>query len=398
MALTEDQLAQLLVKKLSAQLNAEESKLLQDWLEASPANKARYRELTNINVLKQKLARYATLKEETKLPEHKVLKRLDIGPVATKPVHRIHFLKTAWFRYAAAVAIIVIAGIFLLKRPEPHPAMQSDSAAMQATDIAPGTQKAILTLADGRTIVLDNAANGQLAMQQGSEVIKKDSEIIYTPIDAHKKAVGYNTMSTPKGGIYQLTLPDGTRVWLNAASSITYPTAFTGKNRTVKITGEAYFEVTKNTRQPFIVSTEGMEITVMGTRFNVNCYGDEPGLKTTLLSGSVRIASGGRARVLTPGQQARVDETGAIKVSNADIEADMAWKNGYFYFRGKSIAEIMRQAARWYNVDVKIETMPDDKFNAKILRDLPLSEFLKTFELTRQVKFRVEGRQITITQ
>lgn len=397
MALTEEQLAELLVKKLTGQLNAEESKQLQDWVEASPANKARYQELTNKNALKQKLAMYTGLTEETAMADDSILKRIDIGPAISRPVHRIHFLKTAWFRYAAAVFIIAVAGIYLFTR-ELQSAKQPDPVAIQPTDIAPGGQKAILTLADGRTIVLDSATNGQLAKQQGSEITKKDSEIIYTPIEAQKQAVGYNTMSTPKGGMYQLTLPDGTRVWLNAASSITYPTAFTDKNRTVKMTGEAYFEVTKNTKQPFIVTTEGMEITVMGTRFNINCYQDEPGLKTTLLSGSVRIASAAGSRVLTPGQQGRIDKSGAIKVNNADIEADLAWKNGYFYFRGKGMAEIMRDVARWYNVDVNIEAIPEDKFNAKIKRDLPLSEFLKTFELTRKVKFRVEGKHITVTQ
>jgi ferric-dicitrate binding protein FerR (iron transport regulator) len=252
-------------------------------------------------------------------------------------------------------------------------------------------------LADGSTIILDNVQNGTLAQQGNTKVIKEDGKLAYNLTSTGINEVLYNTISTPRGGQYQVDLPDGSRVWLNAASSLHFPTAFVGKERRVEITGEAYFEVAKNKAQPFIVSVNGAEVQVLGTHFNVMAYNDENAIKTTLLEGSVKFVNGSTSSLLKPGQQSQLSENGQVKVvSNVDVDAVTAWKNGNFDFQGEDIETVMRQLSRWYNVDVVYRNKPDELFYAEIPRNTKLSDVLKALELTGKLRFGIEGKKIIV--
>lgn len=264
-------------------------------------------------------------------------------------------------------------------------------------DVAPGGDKAILTLADGSTVVLDDAQNGTLAQQGSSKVIKLGGKLVYDPANKNSKEIVYNTITTPNGGQYQLELPDGSLVWLNATSSIHFPTSFAGKERRVEITGEAYFEIAKNRDMPFIVTVNNAEVQVLGTHFNVNAYNDEENVKTTLLEGSVKFVSGDNINMLKPGQQSQLTNNGLIKlVSNVDVEEVVAWKNGMFDFENAGIETVMRQLARWYDVEIEYNGKTDDLFIAEMRRNIKLSDALKALELTGKVKFDIQGKKIIV--
>ena len=264
-------------------------------------------------------------------------------------------------------------------------------------DVSPGGDKAILTLADGSTIVLDQAQNGMLGQQGSSKIIKLDGKLSYDPINQNSKEIVYNTISTPKGGQYQLELPDGSLVWLNATSSIHFPTSFIGKERRVEIRGEAYFEVVKNREMPFIVAINDAEIQVLGTHFNVNAYNDEDNVKTTLLEGAVKFVHGANANMLAPGQQSQLATNGMMKVvSNVDVDEVVAWKNGMFDFKNAGIETVMRQLSRWYDVEIEYKGKTDDLFFADMRRNIKLSDALKALELTGKVKFDIQGKKIIV--
>jgi len=325
---------------------------------------------------------------------------------AVTPVHRIHLLRTAWFRYAAAVLVLIATGIVLWFSNQQHTVDKPVASGEVEPDIQPHRGAALLTLADGRTIVLDSAANGELASQGGAQIVKLDNgQLQYIPGNAAAAngEVLYNTISTPAGTQYQLTLSDGTRVWLNVASSITYPTVFSGKQRSVKVTGEAYFEVAKNKDRPFVAEVNNQfSIQVLGTAFNVKAYGNENNYKTTLLEGSVQIVNHtGPANpvLLKPGEQAQVNQAGNIAVvKNVDQEKVIAWKNGLFNFNNASLDEVMREIARWYDIEVVYEPhIPHLEFVGKISRDLSLSQVLNGLKGTG-FNFRItEGRKLIIT-
>jgi len=263
--------------------------------------------------------------------------------------------------------------------------------------IMPGSNKAILTLQDGSKIVLNDAKDGTLAQQGNAKIIKlATGQLVYDKTGTAPAKVLYNTMSTPRGGQYKLTLPDGTEVWLNAASSITYPTAFVGNERNVSITGEAYFEVAKDKSKPFRVRSGNQAIEVLGTHFNVMAYPDEDAIKTTLLEGSVKITENNEVQILKPGEQAVVDKNGGLKISVADVDDALAWKNGYFKFSRVNIKYIMRQLARWYDVDVVYEgNVPHDEFVGKIGRGENIEDVLHILELDR-VHFKIEDKKIIV--
>jgi transmembrane sensor len=298
----------------------------------------------------------------------------------------------SWLRWAAAAALILGIGAYLWYDQTNLKTDQSQIAKSDTSqnDVQPGGHKATLTLADGSKIILDEALNGQISAQNGSLVIKKaDGRIEYQPTSdqARNDKIVFNTMSTPRGGQYQLTLPDGSQVWLNAASSITYPTAFAGKNRTVSITGEVYFEVTKDPSQPFIVKTAKDQIEVLGTAFNVNAYEDEAGIKTSLLEGSVKIGE----QTLEPGHALL---NGKILMTN--VAQDIAWKNGVFDFHKLPLDQVMRQLARWYDITVIYENGASDiRVGGSMGRDLNLSQVLKILS-DMQVKYRLDGKTLTI--
>lgn len=305
-----------------------------------------------------------------------------------------------WWRAAAAVLLIGFAGstAFLLYNKAGSRTTEVNSKPMH--NVVPGGNKAVLTLGDGSQITLDSAGNGAIASQGNMQVIKLNGgQLAYNAVNGPKDAriVSYNTLSTPRGGQFQIILPDGTKVWLNAASSLRYPITFAGTEREVQLIGEAYFEVAKMNGMPFSVKVKDMEVQVLGTHFNVMAYQDETSIRTTLLEGAVRINHDAQLTNLHPGQQAQLRLTGEMKVlDDVDVEGIVAWKNGYFQFNRESLAGIMRQVSRWYDADIEYEgKVPERQFGGKIARNSSIDDVLEILELSN-VHFRIEGKKITI--
>jgi transmembrane sensor len=343
------------------------------------------------------------------------------------PVRKISFGRIA--AAASVLLLLTAAGWFMLNRSSKT---DVTTAAVIKNDVAPGGNKALLTLADGSTIVLDNAANGVVAEEGNATVVKlKNGQLVYKADkdQATDKAgeVAYNTLSTPKGGEYKIVLPDGSEVWLNAESSITYPTAFNAKERKVQVTGEAYFEVAKlvtakeGKRVPFLVDIKNKktggnmgQVQVLGTHFNINAYDDEKVVKTTLLEGKVKIVkretANGRSRqvgtgseednefsaVLSPGQQAVLASHSPLTIDHSpDINQVMAWKNGVFHFENADIQTVMRQLSRWYDVEVvyKRDIEKDDPLFFEVKRNTNLSDVLKVLNLAGGAKFSIDDEK-----
>ncbi len=274
---------------------------------------------------------------------------------------------------AAAASIILLitgAAYYLLNNEKPK---QQQASQHIDADVSPGKEGAILTLADGRKVILDNQQQGVIANEKNNKITLSQGRISYQNfIDKNSNEIYYNTLSTPKGRVYQLLLTDGTKVWLNSASSITYPVAFNENTRTVTITGEAYFEVAKQKHKPFYVKAGTATVQVLGTHFNVNSYHDENNITTTLLEGSIMVKQNNNSILLKPGQQVQNGRnTNDIpKVIMANTEEVMAWKNGFFQFNDANLQSVMRQLSRWYDVEIKYEgIIPDKKLVGEIPKD-----------------------------
>ncbi len=271
-------------------------------------------------------------------------------------------------------------------------------------DVAPGGNKAILTLADGSTIDLDSAKNGTLTTQGNIKIIKsKDGELLYNVDQENSAIADYNTISTPRGGMYEIVLSDGSKVWLNAASSLKFPASFTGKIRNVTLTGEGYFEVAKNASKPFHVKVNDMTVEVLGTHFNVNAYNDENSVATTLLEGSVKIKkevianSASQTVLLEPGEQADLAKNGSLKINHhANIQEVIAWKDDNFEFNNTSVTDIMRQISRWYDVEVDYRgPIPAYRLTGKISRNVNLSQLIDMLQYAG-VNMKIENKKIII--
>lgn len=307
-----------------------------------------------------------------------------------------------WSRLAVAVAILacLVTGAYLLLKPRKNVL----PVVAKTRDIAPGHKQATLTLAGGKKIVLTQQLSGQLALQ-GNMSIRIDSgnNVAYVPNGSPEHhPITYNTLETQKGEAspYPLVLADGTKIWLDAASSLTFPTAFDGKERVVKMTGQAYFKVARNARQPFKVMVNGQMVEDLGTDFNINAYTDEAFTRTTLLEGSVRVHRGEQQALLLPGQQAIINTQSAaapIRVSPADTEQATAWLNGKFQFNNDDLATIMRSLSRWYDIKVVFKNgVPDKHYLGRISRDVPISQVFQILK-TSGIDFTIEGNQIIVT-
>jgi ferric-dicitrate binding protein FerR (iron transport regulator) len=321
-------------------------------------------------------------------------------------------VKLQW-GWAAAAAILLTFGFGLYQFKNASQAEMQSVEPLAKNDIKPGGNKAFLTLANGTKISLDDTQNGKIAEQQGVSITKTaKGELVYTAKNAAAKFIAgkqqFNTIETPKGGQYQINLPDGTKVWLNAASSLKYPTSFANTDREVQLTGEAYFEVAKKTvkgqRLPFNVKTEKQLVEVLGTHFNINSYDNEDNTKTTLVEGSVRVtpvAGSGNlavlAKVLKPGEQS-VLKGSLVKVNEVDTEEALAWKEGLFMFDDEDLESIMHKVARWYDVEVvfKDKSLLTKDFSGTVSRFGNVSQVLKKLELTGSVHFKIEGRRIVV--
>jgi hypothetical protein len=299
---------------------------------------------------------------------------------------------------AASILFFLSSGIFFLMLHKQQQPLVLNKAVKVKSDVAPGGNKAILTLANGSTIVLTGAKNGTLA-NQGNIAINKTADGLISYADTKEnvslKSLVYNTASTPRGGQYQFVLSDGTKVWLNSASSIKYPVQFIGNERKVELTGEAYFEVAHDAKKPFRVESNGQTVEVLGTHFNVNAYGDEGEVKTTLLEGSVKVSSQSVNSIIKPGEQAQFDN-GKISVKNVDVDEVVAWKNGFFYFEDNNIQEVMRQLSRWYDVDIKYEgKLPVREFSGEISRNVNASQILDILSF-KKIHYKIEGKTIIV--
>lgn len=328
-------------------------------------------------------------------------------PAATGGILR--FLRQPWRRYAdvaAAVVIVVAASWYALSGRHSSGDQPAQPSLIAANDIPPGGNHAILTLGNGKQILLDSAANGLLATGGNGQVTKHNNGLEYAGTDAAKPKNGggnaerteWNSLSTPRGGQYQLVLADGTRVWLDAASTITYPSAFTGRTRQVTVTGQAYFEVAKNPQQPFEVKAQGQTIRDIGTAFNINAYTDEPASQVTLASGAIAVGVQGREVVLQkPGLKVEYRDGRLSDPVETDLVSTLAWKNGLFNLASADIATVMRQIARWYDADITFEKgIPSGHITGQVPRNTSLSTVLKVLQ-TSGVHCRVEGKKIIVT-
>jgi transmembrane sensor len=321
-----------------------------------------------------------------------------------------------WSRIAAAAAVLLIVGAGLFFYTQRHLEGSAATRDPLANDIKPGGNKAYLVLSNGKRVSLTDAANGELAKEAGVEITKTaDGQVIYTAkapslpaaslpggargsVGANSDGIKYsnalNTIETPRGGQYQIRLPDGSKVWLNAASKLIYPVSFNGRGqRVVELSGEAYFEIFKNKLQPFVVKSKNQEVTVLGTHFNINSYTDEPGTKTTLLEGSVRVNDA----TLKPGQQATLTNN-QLKIAEVNTDEAIAWKNGLFAYKNTPLQNVMRQIARWYDVDIIYQNndLPQKLLSGSVSRYDQVSGILKAIESTGTARFKIEGRKITV--
>ncbi|QIL40350.1 DUF4974 domain-containing protein [Pedobacter sp. HDW13] len=316
----------------------------------------------------------------------------------TEPVVKLNaYKKIKGLAIAATVLLAIGTSIYfgLDKQKTEHRQL------VVVNDIAPGSNTATLTLANGKKINLAALNNGQIASQSGIRISKTaDGQLVYESI-ANETDPGsqpeFNTIEVPVGGQWQVILPDRSKVWLNALSSITYPLHFTGKERNVKISGEAYFEVAHNPKMPFKVHSNGQTVEVLGTHFNIMAYADEKLMKTTLLEGAVKVSEGKQTRLLVPGEQAQVGG-GSIAVTRAiDVEDVVAWKNGYFKF-DENLEAIMAKVAKWYNVEIVYQFKPDPDivYAGKVSRAKNISSLLKLIEFDGDVHFKIEGRRVIV--
>lgn len=316
--------------------------------------------------------------------------RISQGNKIYRPLYRRRYFRVAasFLLFAAAAVVIVTS---LKHKPVTYYA--------QKQDLLPGGNKATLTLANGSKINIDSLKNGLFTAQPGARVIKQGGQLSYNTAGtaSNSTEISYNTLTTPKGGEYQLVLADGTKVWLNAASSLRFPTAFTGKERIVELTGEAYFEVKHNATQPFKVKTARETVQDIGTRFNINSYSDENAVATTLVEGSIKILTAKSQDIIKPGQQYLLKNSGVTEVRD-DVDTDeiTAWKSGMFQFNNADMKTIMRQIGRWYNVDVEYQgEVSNATYHGRISRKSKASDVLKILELSG-MNFKIERGKITV--
>jgi hypothetical protein len=308
----------------------------------------------------------------------------------------------SWW-WAAAAMLLLFAGISSLlirKVSKRQPIVNRTVPQVRETPIKPGTNTATLTLANGDVITLDDAADGVVARTGHSAITKQNGQLSYATNGkmGSLREPSVNTVSVPRGGQYTITLSDGTRVWLNSESSLSYAEVFNGKERKVILSGEAYFEVSKNEQQPFIVQTERAMVHVLGTDFNINAYKDEQKVKATLLKGSIRFSNAAATTLLSPGEQGIIDGARqGIDKKHVNVNQEVAWKSGYFVFRNNTIHDIMRQIGRWYDVEVEYRgDPPQGTFGGTYSKNKDIQELLKGLELTGLVHFQIEGRKIIV--
>lgn len=423
MPLNNNHIADLIIKHLQETITAEESITLEQWLSASEENRLKFNRIANGDTLREDLISF--------IESDQRIKELVYAKLPEVPDALIVAPKRSWMRWAsvaAAVLLFAVASVWMFRPKKTTTTNGTEQQVPMVTTIPAGGNKATLTLADGTVIDLDKAGNGTIATEGKTKVNKKeDGQLEYkSTTSTRTSAITYNLLSTPRGGQYQLILPDGSKVWLNAASSIKYPTEFSGNERRVEVTGETYFEIVRNTAKPFKVTVlppsggagRGGEIEVVGTHFNINAYGDEQPIVTTLLEGKIKISpisvvSNSSAatdlknnnklqttnyKLLNPGDEAQINDKSDIKVrKNVDTESAVAWMKGFFDFHNANIKTVMSQVSRWYNVDVQYKgNVPAQSFEGNIDRNIPLNELLALLQQMGPTKFVIEGHIVKV--
>ena len=393
----------LIHKFLKDELDEGEKLELQAWREQSGVNNRIFEKLTGEDYLLAAVSdAYKIDSDEVAL--QKINAMIDQSEQATGYVQQTDkiTLRSIWPRLSVAAAILIllaVSAVYIIKKNHKEAPVVADVKKAKP-DIAPGTYKATVTLADGSVVSLDSATN-KIIGQQGSTAIKNSNgQLVY---DAKSTPVGgtgemlYNTVSTAKGQTYPVLLSDNSRVWLNSESSIRFPVAFAPGERKVQITGEVYFEVAHDASKPFIASVNGVDIQVLGTKFNINAYNDEEAIRTTLIEGSVRVSKGGQKKQIKPGQQAQVISNDITVVDHVDLDKITAWKQGLFAFKGDKLQDVMKDLARWYNIDVVYEGSgtKDVEITGNIFRNWNLSEVLKILS-TLNIDSRIEGRKLIL--
>lgn len=378
-------------------LSSDEHDELDRWVGESDENQLLFEELTD----ERKTEHALNWLRDADGP--RMLKKLQGSLGFNPPIRRSLFSQWWIYAVAASLTLLVLLTIYFIDRNNTTTAnYEALAAADQAKDAAPGRDQAVLTLADGSTIILDEARNGALATQGNSQISKQDGKLEYVSSGTATAAM-MNTVATPRGGNYHLTLSDGTKIWLNAASSISFPASFTGDERKVSITGEVYFEVASSTgprgKKPFKVEVNKTIVEVLGTHFNINAYSDESLTRVTLLEGAVKVNAAGKTSLLKPEQQAQVNDNLEIKTTTVNIMDVMAWKDGLFRFRNADISTVMRQVSRWYDLDIEIaNNIPQEGYNCMISRNIPASKVFAALEETfdGRVKFSIEGKKVKV--
>ncbi|HLY68733.1 MAG TPA: FecR domain-containing protein [Puia sp.] len=376
-------ISRLISGYLNDELSETEHDELDNWVNANMANQRLFEELTDKNNIDKWLHWKKKLRVEEAL--ERVRSKID-----KTPAKRISYIKLLlpYISVAAMLALIISTIIFL------RIDHQEKNISVVAHDIAPGKDKATLTLANGKKIKLDSIKSGDITKEGISTITKDDSgKITYRVSGNAAQEISYNVLSTPNGGQFQLTLADGSKVWLNAASSLRYPSSFSGDKRKVELTGEGYFEIAKDASHPFVITAAGTTTEVLGTHFNINAYSDESSVSITLLEGSVRVNNN---LVIKPGEQAQVDGRGDILKMAADGKTVTAWKDGEFVFKNTPLKEVMLQVARWYDATISYQDNVSQHFNTTIPREVPVSKLLHLLEATGSVHFSVDNKKITV--
>jgi ferric-dicitrate binding protein FerR (iron transport regulator) len=393
-------IAALITAHIRGTLTEEEALELKVWCAQSAANQALFDKLSDPEYVKDNMKDLPDIQASKLANWDTINSRLS---TEDSQWHGVPVRRMNWRRYLVAASLVgaAVVGTWLYVRSRQDAGIGAVASAPVAShlknDVAPGGNKAVLTLSDGSSVVLDKAEKGAIANQGAARVMKVDDGKLAYNITEKPTELAYNTLTTPAAGQFEVLLPDGSKVWLNNASSLRYPVAFAGKDREVELKGEAYFEIAPNSRQPFKVKVDDMLVDVLGTSFNISAYADEGTIKTTLLTGAVRVSKGNRGTLLKPNEQLQLNEMGKLSVlKDVDVDAEVAWKSGLFHFDRADIKTVMRVLARWYDLDVRYEgPVTSHEFGGYIERDLNLSQVLEILQ-KNQVHFDLEGRRITV--
>jgi transmembrane sensor len=409
-------IAQIILKHLKGTLSESEAQELTAWIAESNENKLIFDRSTNKEEFEADWNLFFHIDAgDQEAAKQKIWQLIN----ADNPVRQMHSSSINWWKYAVAAVILfcVMAGAWKYYYNAPADKTARQLSGYSNKETLPDSVKVVLTLADGSQINLDEVPDGVLSLQGNATIVKEPKSLVYQTAQVlYPGETLYNTISTRRGGQYHVVLPDGSDVWLNATSSIRFPTVFKGNIRKVEITGEAYFAIERDPRKPFRVSIqpvkgiERAEVEVLGTHFNVNAYEDEPIMYTTLVEGSVKVKKGNDTRILKPSQQAQMNNINRDTlplsrfsknpiqvVSNVDIEKTIAWKDEFFYFKNDDINTVIRQVERWYNVKVEKRMEVKIKFTSEINRSLKVNEFLKVL-FESEVPYRMEGNKIILGQ